>query len=267
MARGVNFHLSRIGWFRPVAILASMLAFSSPSGAANLQTDDISLSYSGISDAQAQSFMRRAEEALGFVETFFDRKPARRINIVVTNTRGIPRADNRSYSIKIPASRIRGDAPGPPRIEGRGPAIAHEITHLLAPSSGHPSRYLDEGLAVYVQEKFGEEHGGRPYPTMGHDLHEETKRYALRNGGYVSMRNVDNLRRGGNRLVRSLAYLQEGSFVRFLIEKHGLQRFMSLYEGGLYRTVYGKELREMEEEWHTFVSGIRADALSTEEWP
>jgi hypothetical protein len=163
---GLSMRLARlIVWVLVVAIYSSVPSWSV---AAQLQTARFQIKYTGVTEAQAKGIGVRAEAALDFVEAFFDRKQERRITIVIEDKRGIPRADNRRSRIIIPADRIRGDAGGPPRIRGRGPAIAHEITHLLAKSRGHPNRYLDEGLAVYVQELFG----GRAYPNMGHDLHD-----------------------------------------------------------------------------------------------
>jgi hypothetical protein len=45
------------------------------------------------------------------------------------------------------------------------------------------------------------------------------------------------------------AYVLAGSFVGFLIERHGLPPFRSLYETENYKKVYGRSLDTLEKEW------------------
>jgi hypothetical protein len=47
------------------------------------------------------------------------------------------------------------------------------------------------------------------------------------------------------------AYLLAGSFVGFLIEKHGLPAFRRLYGSGNYEIVYGKALLLVETDWRS----------------
>jgi hypothetical protein len=239
-------------------LLASFhLSLPATAGAAQLRTDHLDIKYTGISENQAKEFSDRAEAALEFVQALFEREYKRRIMIVVEDKRGIPRANGRQSRITIPADRIRGDAGGAPRVRGLGPAIAHEITHLVAKSRGCRNRYLDEGLAVYVQERFGE----RAYPNMGHDVHEETKRYSQKIGDLIPVSDLEKVRKGGDTGRRTLAYLQEGSFVRYLIERDGLPRFMSLYSCGTYLAVYGKSFSEVEQDWKRFMTSVEAKSF------
>jgi hypothetical protein len=55
----------------------------------------------------------------------------------------------------------------------------------------------------------------------------------------------------GKVLDERTAYLIAGSFVGFIVEKHGLPAFRSLYEGTAYEAVYGKALHALEREWRT----------------
>ena len=51
------------------------------------------------------------------------------------------------------------------------------------------------------------------------------------------------------------AYVVAGSFVGFLIERHGLPPFRSLYETENYEKVYGKSLDTLEREWRVSIQG------------
>jgi hypothetical protein len=50
------------------------------------------------------------------------------------------------------------------------------------------------------------------------------------------------------------AYVFAGSFVKFLIETHGLAPFRSLYETSDYEKVYGKSFATLEQEWRASLS-------------
>jgi hypothetical protein len=63
------------------------------------------------------------------------------------------------------------------------------------------------------------------------------------------MKQIEKTRANGDMAHRTLAYLQEGSFARYLIERDGLPTFMALYEGGSYTKVYGKSFGEVERDW------------------
>jgi hypothetical protein len=52
-----------------------------------------------------------------------------------------------------------------------------------------------------------------------------------------------------------IAYVVAGSFVGFLIERHGLPLFRSLYEKDSYEQVYGKSLDDLEKEWRVSLQG------------
>ena len=52
---------------------------------------------------------------------------------------------------------------------------------------------------------------------------------------------------------RRLVFLQGGSFVRYLVENHGLKKFMTVYEGGTFEGVYGKSIVELEAAWQAMI--------------
>jgi len=103
-------------------------------------------------------------------------------------------------------------------------ATVHEIVHVYAPNA---NRFLAEGLAVYAHEKLG---GPIAYPNFGASLHTAAAPYAQ-----ADIAALDRLatpsRLELDRLAGREAYLVAGSFVRFLIERRGLDTFRRLYAG------------------------------------
>ena len=219
-----------------------------------IKTDNLVITYENISSEMAQKFAEQAEKGFRDITAYLSKKYRQgRIYIYVSDKHDMPRT-TKDREVLIPANRIRGDAGGPPETAGRGPAIVHEPTHVIATSQGKPNRYLDEGLAVFMQEKFGAD---KSYPNMGEDVHRVTARLIKKVGEPVSIYKLEETRNSsmvGD--LRRLAYLQEGSFVRYLIEKYGLDGFMAMYEGKSYEKVYKKSLEELERDWKEFIRGI-----------
>ena len=50
-------------------------------------------------------------------------------------------------------------------------------------------------------------------------------------------------------LGRSQAYIQAGSFVKFLSDTYGIDKFMRAYRDAPFDQVYGKSLGALEQEW------------------
>lgn len=219
-----------------------------------IKTDNLVITYENISSEMSQKFAEQAEKAFRDITAYLSKKYRQgRIYIYVSDKHDIPRA-TKDNEVLIPANRIRGDAGGPPEIAGRGPAIVHELTHVIAPSRGKPNRYLDEGLAVFIQEKFGTD---KAFPNMGEDVHQLTARLIKTVGEPISIHKLEETRNSSMTVnLRRLAYVQEGSFVRYLIEKFGIKDFMAMYEGKSYETVYKKSLEDLERDWKEFIRGI-----------
>lgn len=234
------------------------LAAVPAAGQSTIVTDNLLIAHDGVSEAEAQAFATEAERAYQAVARYFGRGHERVISIRVGERYDVPTAYHSRSTIVVGANRIRGDAGGVGRWRALGPAIAHEITHLVAGQSrGAPGGFLDEGLAVFVQEKF-KLPGDRSFPNMGRDVHEETVRWSRQYDRLVPLAETHQARwlAGG---PRDLIYLQAGSFVRFLVETQGLEKFMSLYEGQGYVAVYGRELGALEKEWLEFLKSLRVE--------
>jgi hypothetical protein len=159
-------------------------------------------------------------------------------------------------------------------------AVMHELVHVFFPNG---NRMLAEGLAIHLQARIG---GNPAYPNFGRPLHETAIDVLRRmvpefvSGNAASLDAVrlamldriatpSGLRlRVGSRLYQidevglAHTYPLAGSFVTFLIETHGLDRFRALYQrtplkpferdaGSPERwtEVYGSPLEAVERQW------------------
>jgi hypothetical protein len=141
-------------------------------------------------------------------------------------------------------------------------AITHEVVHIFAPNG---NRLLAEGFAIYAHEILA----GRPaFPNFGRELHgvakeflESTDLVALDAFATPRPLKTDNLT-GGQ------AYIVAGSFMKFLVNKYGMEKFRCLYEltpmgpgnrngGGAperWKNIYGADLKTLEKAWKVMVA-------------
>lgn len=135
-------------------------------------------------------------------------------------------------------------------------AIAHEIVHVLAPNA---NSFLAEGLAVYIHDRF---QGEPAFPNFGKDLTDEARKLLDR----TDIAALDRLAMPARLRIDGLdsreAHIVAGSFVGFLIERHGLTQFRRLYAStplverernagapGRWRRIYGISLKNFTTEW------------------
>jgi hypothetical protein len=182
----------------------------------------------------------------------------------------IPAAIGQRGRIEFPAWKI---------VAGEA-AIMHELVHVYFPNG---NRFLAEGLAVYLQAKIG---GNPAFPNFGRPLHEMAVEVLRRMvpefasgapGGLdkIHLAALDRIATpSGLRLRVDLRLYQvddaghahiyplAGSFVAFLIETHGLERFHALYgrtplkpferDAGSperWAEIYGAPLEDLERAW------------------
>jgi hypothetical protein len=144
--------------------------------------------------------------------------------------------------------------------EGRSAAI-HEVVHIFAPNA---NRFLAEGLAVYAHEHLG---GTASYPNFGKDLHVLAAGYADRADLQALDRIPTPKRVELDDLDGKASYMVAGSFVRYLIETRGMEKFRALYaltpivpheripsDPVRWETVYGKPLAALAAEWKDFLA-------------
>jgi hypothetical protein len=160
-------------------------------------------------------------------------------------------------------------------------AILHELGHVHAPNE---ARFLTEGYSIYLEELIG---NLKAYPTFGDSIETAAKAFGAAPLAAVKMDRFDavatqhdheigdsvgletaipgapNSQGESDRLT--YAYLISGSFVKYLINAYGLDRFKTLYglspltpgvatvaDPTRYQTVYGKSLAQLETEWRNW---------------
>jgi hypothetical protein len=133
------------------------------------------------------------------------------------------------------------------RVSARKAAISHELVHVFFPNG---NRLLAEGLAIYIQSKIG---GNPAFPNFGRPLHElvrERIRIMIPEFSGGSMIGLDRVHLGEldeiatpNPLVLNVGsdvygeephgqanlYSIAGSFIEFLIESCGMEKFRAIY--------------------------------------
>jgi hypothetical protein len=154
------------------------------------------------------------------------------------------------------------------RVASGEASVLHELVHVYFPNA---NRMLAEGLAVHLQQQIG---ANLAYPNFGEDLHrlarsglEADLNLTLQDVHLDTLAQITTPSRLMCRIRRSTVdgawpYILAGSFVRFLIESHGLAKLRDLYlatplvplrrnEGdpGRWQDVYGVSLADLELQW------------------
>ncbi|PID79882.1 MAG: hypothetical protein CSB19_01600 [Clostridiales bacterium] len=139
--------------------------------------------------------------------------------------------------------------------------MTHEITHIICPNK--TSRSLREGLAQYTQAKFAPQNllfvGDAP-------VHQVVKHYfatlngevfdAILNAVGSEMGKID-ISAFSAKENRAVFYNLSYSFVKYLIDQYGIEKFMTLYNAedlaAGYRAAYDADYKSLIEEWVSFI--------------
>ena len=136
-------------------------------------------------------------------------------------------------------------------VQNRKAAIVHEATHIMAKHQNN--RFFSEGLAVYFQERFGEDNG---FPNFSGVALDDLMRNHQEQ--YIPIKKLINdnevFRQVGTKR-REIAYIEAGSFMNFLVVKYGEQKLTDLHNSWTlnYKKIYGKSIQELETEWRDLV--------------
>ena len=146
---------------------------------------------------------------------------------------------------------------GAKRVDAGEAATVHEMIHVYAPNA---NRFLAEGLAVYGHDLLG---GPPAYPNFGKSLDDIAGRSANRELAMTLERTptpnpLESVSKEGEAIA--------GSFVKFLIERHGMDKFRALYAltplapmqrdpGGptRWQQVYGESFEVIVDAWLTIL--------------
>jgi hypothetical protein len=173
------------------------------------------------------------------------------------------------------------DFPAPEVVIGKT-AIAHELTHVVLPNG---NRLLAEGLAVYVQQAIGK---NEAFPNFGRPLHRIVRGLScgmnlvgvprpsldeieFTDADRIATPSPVTLRIGlipyDSPASQGYVYVIVGSFVQFLIERHGMKKFRDLYNLTLliagqrnegppdrWAKVYGATLTGLARDWRAHLA-------------
>ena len=162
-------------------------------------------------------------------------------------------------------------------VKNKRAPIIHKVSQLIVKKPSRPAweggvddRFFRVGLAVFFQDKFGEDKEFFNYkePSLSlndlvimhrdnlfslYYLNHKTKifgyKYKIKMFGKKTFWKAEPKN-------RKIAYIEAGSFISFLYEKYGDQKFKDLYKTSLpadYEKVYGKSIQELENEWLNYV--------------
>lgn len=142
---------------------------------------------------------------------------------------------------------------GAKRVDAGEAATVHEMIHVYAPNA---NRFLAEGLAVYGHDLLG---GPPAYPNFGKSLDDIAGRSANRELVMALERTptpnpLENVSKEGEAIA--------GSFVKFLIERHGMDKLRAVYtltplvpmqrdpgEPARWQQVYGESFEAILDAW------------------
>ncbi|MBT4906121.1 MAG: hypothetical protein HOK98_12940 [Rhodospirillaceae bacterium] len=234
-----------------------VVVFAAPALANQCTNPDITISAPPLSGSDQRAFVEKFRTELTKVCTWWDGDFTGPYRIEIEDSRGTSMA-------LIPAWRgNRGQVIFRMRTirQGNSP-ITHEIVHAVAPNG---NRFLAEGLASHAHDALG---GQAAFPNFGNDLHTSARKFAAD----ADMPALDRLATPTRLQLPDLqpqgAYLVAGSFVRYLIETHGMEKFRALYAitplvergrfAGLPRRwndIYGMSFEELVDAWRTRITG------------
>lgn len=133
--------------------------------------------------------------------------------------------------------------------------LATAVTHMAAGETINTTLYV--GLMQYLQERFG---GNPAFFCLGGPVHKFAKEFVSEYPeiiDYVGKFNQDEPEVTEKIQINAMAVFYH-SFVKYLIEEYGIEKFMKLYDyredlSIAYDSVYGKTFQIMKAEWIAFL--------------
>lgn len=145
----------------------------------------------------------------------------------------------------------------------------HETTHILMRPYGAPPALFNEGFATYMSERLGS-HALASMKGGGSSIYERVRQLSGK-GELIPLEKLLTYTQIGSRETNPpVAYPEAGSFVKFLIETYGKDKFLEAY-GTLRNSgdesagrqnvealegIYGKPLDELKNQWKRAFQGL-----------
>ncbi|MED4046004.1 hypothetical protein ABEY65_03115 [Priestia aryabhattai] len=153
-------------------------------------------------------------------------------------------------------------------VVGGNYLLCHELTHTLLGFGNLKANefniengyFSQEGMAVYLQEKLDPQKKVFPTNSLKLDsivkyLHENNRTIPLEKLASNKLSQVyfnSSDEEIANKLLWE-SYIEAGSFVKYLIDNYGINKFLKVYNShnfkGNVKKVYGEELKNLEKEW------------------
>ncbi|MDX1384849.1 MAG: nuclear transport factor 2 family protein, partial [Thermoanaerobaculia bacterium] len=232
-------------------------------GDATLDTEHFRIVYYGAEISEAEvtrlggTFERWYAETARYLGRSFH--AGRRLDVNVAGGHEVPYASDpgRDAFILVPARAARREY---------GFSLVHELTHNLMGLSwlslhvrahdgnelASGNRLFDEGFAVFVEEELTGE-GPRVWPNFGTETHAAYWQLRREQGTPIwPVLEAEVHREQGD---ARLGYLAQASFCKYLVETHGLDRFLRLFaaDPAAAGEIYGQDLAELEGGWRAFL--------------
>lgn len=216
-----------------------------------LEGDRVILFYPSIMpEENVKSILENEERALSHVEDFLEVRYEGMVRVHVTAEclfrRAYAGADMITYCYPLLYFQRRI-----PIAEASEETSTHEMVHVVAYRLGRPSRALAEGLATAVHSLSA--------PSTSVDLH-------LLNKGLLQIGELKPIVQVLADVLESTLYVynESGSFVLFLIQNYGIEKFKTFYRviqpledqqhvEQEFLRVYGLNLASVEGKWHRFL--------------
>ena len=138
----------------------------------------------------------------------------------------------------------------------------HETTHILMRPFGNPPALFNEGFAVYMSERLGAH--ALDDLSGGQSTIYERVREIKSKGQWIELEELITLTEIGSTESRPpIAYPEAASFVKFLIDEYGQDKFLQAYKKlkssnskivhwankRALQKIYGKPFSKLQEEW------------------
>ncbi|WP_444932072.1 hypothetical protein ACJJIF_10000 [Microbulbifer sp. SSSA002] len=247
-------------------LLLLTLILSTPTIAESYKTRDFTIEYDSnvpisIVEQLAERVINNRKVVLAYLNqsnNYTGTPIKERLTVYISKQRRTPYQN--WNTIHIPEKRVLSEF-SEESNEGNGLAVIHELTHVYAVSAyrknkknGYEDRFFDDGLAVFLQHRFGE---SAEYPDFGVDLYRAVAEKSTEYGELIALSETESVRHSANTgLGRRLAYLQEGAFTQFLIENYGLDKYLEIYAGETPKKITGKTLNELEKDWTQLIKNF-----------
>ncbi|MDX1775952.1 MAG: hypothetical protein R3297_05175 [Desulfobulbales bacterium] len=234
--------------FVACSVLLVLFAVKLSADARNRQFDSritVSTALQGISEADIKKIQQEVRSAFVSIPEILGISSDKTAHIRIVAS-GICYATGRTVLLSLD------------HVKDSSAPVIHEVTHILA-NHGHNS-FFSEGLAVYFQDRFGR---NDTFPNFSIPLDELLKLHRNQLISLQDLINDNNIFAQVGTEQRRLAYIQAGSFIRFLVEQYGERKLADLHNSRTldFGKVYGKKLVDLENEWQNFVfAGLQVKA-------